>query len=113
MQTGFLYTRVSAVKRVQFVSNRMPYIVLKGHWCNTTDFNVHAPNEEKSDHSKDSFYEQVFDHFPKYHMKSSLADFNAKLERENIFKTTIGNESLHQNRNDNGVSIVNFPPGKL
>jgi len=29
--TGFLYTRVSAVKRVQFVSDRMSYIVLKGH----------------------------------------------------------------------------------
>jgi hypothetical protein len=33
---------------------------------------VHAPSEEKSDESNDSFYEeleQVFDHFPKYHMK--------------------------------------------
>jgi hypothetical protein len=54
-----------------------------------------------------------FDHFPKYHMKSSLGDFNAKLEREDIFKTTIGNESLHQDSNDNGVSIVNLPPEKL
>jgi hypothetical protein len=27
---------------------------------------------------------------------------------ENIFKPTIGNESLHQNSNDNGVRIVNF-----
>jgi hypothetical protein len=34
--------------------------------------NVYAPNEEKSDDSNDSFYEEleeVFDHFPKYHMK--------------------------------------------
>jgi hypothetical protein len=33
---------------------------------------VHAPSEEKNNASKDSFYEeleQVFDHFPKYHMK--------------------------------------------
>ena len=32
--------------------------------------------------SKDSFYEeleQVFDHFPKYHMKILLGDFNAKV----------------------------------
>jgi len=28
--------------------------------------------------------------------------------RENIFKPTIGNESLHQDSNDNGVRIVNF-----
>jgi hypothetical protein len=39
---------------------------------------------------------------------SLLGDFNAKLWKENIFKPTIGNESLHQDSNDNGVRIVNF-----
>ena len=29
-------------------------------------------------------------------MKILLGDFNAKLEREDIFKPTIGNESVHQ-----------------
>ena len=37
-----------------------------------------------------------------------LGDFNAKGERENVYKPTIGNESLHQASNDNGVRIVNF-----
>jgi len=50
---------------------------------------VHAPSEEKSDDSKDSFYEeleQVFLYnFLKYHMKIILGDFNAKVGRENIF----------------------------
>jgi hypothetical protein len=49
----------------------------------------------KSDVSKDNLYEeleQVFDHFPKYYMKTLLGDFNAKVGRENIFKSTIGNE---------------------
>jgi len=32
--------------------------------------------------------------------------------RENIFKPTIGNESLHQDSNDNGVRIVNFATSK-
>jgi len=53
---------------------------------------VHAPIEEKSDKSKDSFHEelkQVFDHFCKYHMKIMLGDFNAKVGGENIFKLTI------------------------
>jgi hypothetical protein len=36
--------------------------------------------------------EQVFDHFPKYHMKIFFGDFNAKLGREDIFKPTVGNE---------------------
>ena len=73
--------------------------------------NEHAPSEEKSDDSKDSFYEeleQVFHHNPEYHTKILLGDFNAKERRENIFKVTFGNESLHQDSNDNGVRIVNF-----
>jgi len=35
-----------------------------------------------------------------------------KVGRENIFKPTIGNESLHQGSNDNGVRIVNFATSK-
>jgi hypothetical protein len=50
----------------------------------------------------------VFDQFPRYDMKILLDDFNAKVGRGNIFKSTIGNESLHENNNDNGVKIVNF-----
>jgi len=63
----------------------------------------------------DGFYEeleQVFDHFPKYHMKILLLVFIAKVGRENIFKSTIGNESLHQHINDNGVRIVTFATSK-
>ena len=45
-------------------------------------------------------------------MKILLGDFNAKVGRENIFKPTIGNESLHQDSNDNGVRIVNFAMSK-
>jgi len=41
-------------------------------------------------------------------MKILLGDFNTKVGRENILKPTIGNESLHQDNNDNGVRIVNF-----
>jgi hypothetical protein len=46
------------------------------------------------------FLEYVFDHFSKYHMKILLGDFNIKVWRENIFKLTIRNESLHQDSND-------------
>jgi hypothetical protein len=49
---------------------------------------VHAPIAEKSDDSKESFYEELeqdFDNFPKYHLKILLGHFNAKVERERIF----------------------------
>ena len=89
--------------------------MLRGHWHIIIVVNVHAPSEEKSDESKDSFYEeleQVFDHFLKHHVKMLLGNFNAKVGRENIFKPTIGQESLHQDSNDNGVRLVNFNTSK-
>ena len=86
-------------------------IVVTGRWCSNIELNVNVSSAEKSDDSKDSFYEdlvQVFDPFPKYHMKYILGDFHAKEGRENIFKPTIGNVSLHQDSNDNGFRIINF-----
>ena len=46
---------VSAVKREEFISDRLSYIVLRVLWYNIIVLNVHAPSEEKSDDSKDSF----------------------------------------------------------
>jgi len=52
---------VSAAKRVESFSDRVSYIciVLRGHWCNIIVLNVRAPNEGKSDDSKDSFFEEL------------------------------------------------------
>jgi hypothetical protein len=69
----------------------------------------------KRDDGKDSFYEgleHVFYHFPKYHLKILLGEKKKKVGTESIFKSTIGNENLHQYSNDNGFRIVHFPTSK-
>jgi hypothetical protein len=45
-------------------------------------------------------------------MKILLADFNAKMGREDTFKSIIWNESLLQDSNDSGVRVVNFATSK-
>jgi hypothetical protein len=96
---------VSAVKKVEFVSDKMAYIILRGRWCHIIVLNVHVPVEDKIDDVKDNFYkEHVF--------KILLGDFNAKVGMEDIFKPTIGNERLHKINDDNGVRVVNFATSK-
>jgi hypothetical protein len=115
--TGFFTHKiiVPAVKRVKYISDRMSYMILRGRWCNIIVLNVPAPTEDKTDYIQDRFYEElepVVDKFPKYYIKILLGDFNAKVGREDIFKPTIGNESLQPISNDNGVRVVNFATSK-
>jgi hypothetical protein len=59
---------ISAVKRVEFVNDRMSYIILRGRWFHIIVLNVHAPPEDKTDDVKDGVYEElesIFDKFPK------------------------------------------------
>jgi hypothetical protein len=72
---------------------------------------VHAPCEDEGNDVKGSFHKDlghVFEQFPRYDMKILLSDFSVKVGRGNIFKPTIGNESLHEISNDSGVRVVNF-----
>jgi methionyl-tRNA synthetase len=92
----------------------MSYIILRGHRCHHCSERS-CPTEDKADDVKDNFYkelEHVFDKVPKYHMKILLLDINDKLDREDILKPTIVNESLHEISNDNGVRLVNFATSK-
>jgi hypothetical protein len=99
---------ILAVKRVEFVSGRISYIILSGHWCDTIVFN--SPTEDKSDDEKDIFYEELvhaFSQFLKYLMRILVRNFSAKGRREDIFRLVIGNKSLNETNNDNGSRIGN------
>jgi hypothetical protein len=82
---------ISAVKRVEPVSDRMSYIILRGRWCHIIVLNVHAPTEDKTDDVNDSFYEELeceFGKFSKCHTENLLRGINAKVGRIDIFKPT-------------------------
>jgi exonuclease III len=56
----FVHERiVSAVRRVEFISDRMLYIILRGRWCNIIVLNVHAPCGDRGVGVKDGFYEEL------------------------------------------------------
>jgi len=76
---------------------------------------VHAPNKDISVDTNDSLYkelERVFDQFLKNHMIILLEDFNTKVGREDIFKPTIGNDSLRGISKINGFRVVKFVTSK-
>jgi hypothetical protein len=49
----------TALKIVEFVRDGVSYIVLTGRWCNVIVQNVLAPSEEKSDDTRENFFEEL------------------------------------------------------
>jgi nitrate reductase gamma subunit len=78
----FVHKRIiSAVKRVEFVSERMSYIILRGRWCDIIVLNVHAPTEDKFGDMKDRFsgeLEHVFDKFLKCRNENFVGRFQCQ-----------------------------------
>jgi hypothetical protein len=107
---------ISAVKWVEFVSDTMSSIILRGRWCHVIVLNVHAPSEDRIGDVKaaSARSRNVCSINSLNTIKILFVDVNAKVGRENksIFKQTIGNESLHEINDDNGVRVVNFTPFK-
>jgi len=74
----------------------MLYTLRKGCWCDVITLNVHAQTDNKSDHLKYSFCEElecVFNQFLMYHMKIVMT-FQCKSREEGILKQQKG-MSLH------------------
>jgi hypothetical protein len=50
---------MSAVKRAEFVSDRISYIILGGRWCHIIVRNIYAPTEDKIGDVKGSICEEL------------------------------------------------------
>jgi hypothetical protein len=64
------------------------YIKVRDHWCDIIVMNMHAPTEDKSDDTKDSFHKELqrlLDQFP--HMKLLLGGFSKRSRKRRYFQT--------------------------
>jgi hypothetical protein len=89
----FVLKRItSVVKRVEFVNDRMTYIILRGRWFLIIVLNVHITTEDKIDDVKDSVYKElecIFDKF-KYHVNILLEDRKAKKAENKFLNRQLG-----------------------
>ena len=88
---------------------------LKAKWLSCTLINVHAPTNKKLEELKEEFYnllEQNINQMANSYIKIILGDFNAKVGKEDIYKPTTGNESLHNETNDSRIKIIQFAISK-
>jgi len=56
--------------------------------------------------------EETYDSCPSNDIKIVLGDWNAKVEREEIYQGLIGRHSIHLNCNNKGQRLVDFAAAK-
>jgi len=102
-------------KDFKIINERICYLRLKAKWFSCTLINLHEPTNEKMEEVKEEFYnllEQNRNQIANSDIKIILGDFNAKVGKEDIYKPTISNESLHNETNNNGIKMIKFAVSK-
>ena len=74
-------------KMVEFISDRVSCITLKGQWCDIIVINVHIPSEDKGNELKIAY---IFDQLPINNMKILLGDFNEKSDERTFSSQQYG-----------------------
>jgi len=99
------------VKNFIAYNDRLCYTQVECKWLNMALVKCYASTEEKGNQIKENFYSKS-DTIYKCIPKIIMGDFNAKIEKEIVFKPTISQERLHQVSNDNGIRLITFAGSK-
>jgi len=93
------------------ICERICTLRIKGKLHNITLVNVYAPTEDTEDEIVNEFYktfQSVCDELPKHYAVITLGDFNARRDKEQIYRDTIGRHSLHETTSNNGFRLVQY-----
>lgn len=103
------------VKFFKAINDRLCYIILKRRIFDMGIICCYAPTEDRQIKKKDEFmkdFDRAYEDIPRYCKKLVLGDLNAKITKEETYKPTIGTESLHYIRKDNGTRLINMATAK-
>jgi exonuclease III len=91
-------------------NERLCKLRIKGKY-NITLINVYAPTEDKTEETKEQFYDDLqsmVDKVPKSDLTIILGDVNAKLGKETAYQKITGKHTLHEETNGNGEFLCDF-----
>jgi len=102
------------IKDFKIINERIHYLRLRATRFSCTLINVHVTTYEKMEEVKEKFYnllEQNINQIANSDIKILLRDFNTKVGKEDIYKPTTGNETLHTETN-NRIKMIQFTVSK-
>ena len=91
------------------VNGRIATVRVRAKFYNISLICDHEPREEKDDVIKDAFLpklEDVYDKYPAHDAKIVLGDINAKIGRESISGSIVGQFNLHAITTSNGIRFI-------
>jgi hypothetical protein len=104
------------VKDFKAINKRLCWLRLKAKWFSCTLINVHVQTNKKTKETNKEFnnlLEQTISQIASSDIHTVRGDSNAKIGKENVYKPTIGNESLHNETNDNGMKMIQFAVSRV
>jgi endonuclease/exonuclease/phosphatase family metal-dependent hydrolase len=103
------------VKNFTPINERVCVIRINGRFFNYSLISIHTPRNNSEEEAKDQFYEQLERAYAAClsdDVKLVMGDANAEVGRETVHQPTIGNHSLHESTNENGLRLVDFAAGR-